>query len=62
MAKKAEQLSHGKTSHTDSQVVGFRIPHALASDIKIEAAKRHIPLNKLLAEMWQLYREAKRAG
>lgn len=47
---------------TDSQIVGFRIPKPLAKAIKMEAARRKLPLNLLLTEMWELYREAKLAS
>jgi len=45
-----------------SQIIGFRLPVPVAKAIKVEAARRQVPLNGLLAEMWQLYRENKRAG
>jgi hypothetical protein len=46
----------------ESQVIGFRLPVPIAKAIKVEAARRQVPLNALLTEMWQLYREDKRAG
>lgn len=48
--------------HAETQIIGFRLPVPLAKAIKVEAARRQVPLNSLLAEMWELYREAKRAG
>jgi hypothetical protein len=39
-----------------SQIVGFRIPTTLAQELKAEAKARGIRLNKLLAEMWELYK------
>ena len=62
MTKKREMQPIEKTPHGHTQVVGFRITHSLAAAIKVEAAKRQMPLNRLLAEMWKLYSEAKRAG
>jgi predicted HicB family RNase H-like nuclease len=46
----------------NSQIIGFRMPKPVAKAIKMEAARRKVPLNGLLAEMWELYRENKRAG
>lgn len=57
-----EQPWPSSTKKNDSQIVGFRIPNPVAKAIKVEAARRKLPLNFLLTEMWQLYREAKRAG
>jgi hypothetical protein len=48
--------------HKESQIIGFRLPVPVAKAIKVEAARRQLPLNSLLVEMWELYREAKRAG
>ncbi len=45
-----------------SQIIGFRLPVPIAKAIKVEAARQQMPLNALLTEMWQLYRENKRAG
>ncbi len=42
-----------------SQVVGFRNPQPLARDVKAEAGKRGLKLNRLFAEMWELYRKQK---
>jgi hypothetical protein len=44
-----------------SQIIGFRLPVPLAKAIKAEATRRQLPLNGLLAEMWQLYSDGKRA-
>jgi hypothetical protein len=38
------------------------MPAPTAKAIKVEAARRRVRLNDLLAEMWELYREQKRAG
>jgi hypothetical protein len=46
----------------ETQIIGFRLPKAVAKAIKMEAAGREIPLNALLAEMWTHYRESKRGG
>jgi predicted HicB family RNase H-like nuclease len=45
-----------------SQIVGFRLPKEVATALKVEAATRHLKLNALLIEMWELYRKKKRAG
>ena len=44
----------------DSQIIGFRVPRALARDIKAEAAKRGLKLNSLLVEMWYIYKKNKK--
>lgn len=49
-----------RPSNAESQIIGFRLPRQLAKDIKIEAVRRQIPLNGLLAEMWDMYRDRKR--
>jgi hypothetical protein len=59
--KKDEQPKQRRETGT-SQIIGFRLPVPMAKAIKVEAARRQVPLNALLAEMWQLYRENKRAG
>ena len=46
----------------ETQIIGFRLPVPMAKAIKAEASRRQIPLNGLLAEMWQTYGENKRAG
>jgi hypothetical protein len=64
MAEKIEKSKRQtlRLRQGDSQIVGFRLPLATAKAIKVEAARRQLPLNALMVEMWQLYREAKRAG
>lgn len=51
-----------RTEVAASQIIGFRLPMAVAKAIKVEAARRQVPLNGLLIEMWELYRGAKRGG
>jgi hypothetical protein len=41
----------------DSRIIGFRLPTALASDVKAEAGRRQISLRKLFEEMWELYQK-----
>ena len=43
------------------QIVGFSLTPALASEVKIEAAKRNLSLRKLFGEMWTLYKTKKTA-
>ena len=62
MVTEIQQARPRSTRKDDSQIVGFRIPKPVATAIKVEAARRKLPLNLLLTEMWQLYRENKRAG
>jgi hypothetical protein len=53
--------SEGKWQRPDdpTRVVGFRLPRALAQSVKDEAAQRGIPLNRLFAELWDLYQKNK---
>jgi hypothetical protein len=44
------------------QIVGFSLPPALAAEVKMEAARRHISLKDLFAEMWALYNNTKRGA
>src|SRR5271157_4841764 len=46
----------------DSEILGFRPRKEIATAVKVEAATRHLKLNALLIETWELYREKKRAG
>jgi hypothetical protein len=62
MSEPKEKKPSRRTETGDSQIIGFRMPKAIAQAIKVEAARRQVPLNRLLAEMWKLYRENKRAG
>ena len=43
------------------QIVGFSLPPSLATEVKIEAAKRNLSLRKLFDEMWALYKTKKTA-
>jgi len=43
------------------QIVGFSLPPDLASEVKVEAAKRAVSLRQLFTEMWALYKAKKTA-
>ncbi|MGA7894157.1 MAG: hypothetical protein WCA49_13135 [Candidatus Sulfotelmatobacter sp.] len=43
------------------QIVGFSLPPSLASEVKVEAAKRNLSLRKLFGKMWTLYKTNKTA-
>jgi hypothetical protein len=43
------------------RIVGFSLPPALATEVKVEAAKRNLTLRKLFDEMWALYKTKKTA-
>lgn len=60
MAENKPQEHRSRAKQDGSQIIGFRLPVPIAKAVKIEAARR-IPLNALLVEMWELYRESKRA-
>jgi hypothetical protein len=62
MSELKEKKTTRRTETGESQIIGFRMPKPIAKAIKVEAARRQIPLNGLLAEMWELYRESKRAS
>jgi predicted HicB family RNase H-like nuclease len=57
-----EKKTAQRPERGESQIIGFRMPKPIAKAIKVEAARRQVPLNGLLAEMWELYRESKRAS
>ncbi len=44
-----------KTNEAKSQIVGFRLPPALAREVKTEAARRGLKLNALFEELWESY-------
>ena len=54
METEAKKRRAERPRQEDSQIIGFRLPVPLAKAIKIEAARRQLPLNSLLAEMWNL--------
>ena len=56
----AEKKTGRKKS--DDQIIGFRLPVSIAKAVKVEAARRQVKLNTLFVEMWDLYRENKRAS
>ena len=58
MNKKTEQARQDPKTR---QIVGFSLPPDLASEVKIEAAKRNLSLRKLFGEMWTLYKMKKTA-
>ena len=62
MTEKKTNKPRQRPESDASRIVGFRLPVPVAKAIKVEAARRQVPLNGLLTEMWQLYRENKRAG
>lgn len=61
MAEGKEAPRRVRTAHETLRVIGFRLPAKLAEAVKMEAARRNLPLNALLAEMWELYKVSKRA-
>ena len=52
MTEPKEKKPSRRTETGDSQIIGFRMPKPVATAIKVEAARRQVPLNGLLAEMW----------
>jgi hypothetical protein len=43
----------------ETKIIGFRLPMAVSKAVKVEAARRHVALNVLFLEMWELYRSQK---
>jgi len=43
------------------QIVEFSLPPELATEVKIEAARRNMSLHQLFIEMWSLYKTNKPA-
>lgn len=56
MSKKTDAPRRNPTTR---QIVGFSLPPALASEVKMEAAKRNLSLRKLFCEMWTIYKTNK---
>lgn len=61
MAETRPEEHRERVKREDSQIIGFRLPVPIAKALKTGAARRQIPLNALLVEMWELYQESKRA-
>ena len=61
MAENRPREPGKRVKQDDSQIIGFRLPVPIAKAVKVEAARRRIRLNALLVEMWELYRESRRA-
>lgn len=40
----------------ETQIIGFRLPQALAREVKVEATQRGISLKDLFAEIWDQYK------
>jgi hypothetical protein len=58
--KQQPKISH-RGDRRPRRIVGFSLSPELASEVKMEAARRHISLRELLIEMWQLYKSKKPA-
>jgi hypothetical protein len=42
------------------QIVGFSLPPKLATEVKVEAARRGLTLRDLFTEMWVLYKSRRK--
>ena len=52
-----KSLSHPVVQEQQSRrIVGFSLSPDMATDVKLEAARRDISLRKLFEEMWRDYR------
>ncbi len=51
-----------RSGRGESRIVGFRLHVKVAEAVKMEAARRNMPLNAFLVEMWELYKVSKRAA
>lgn len=56
MASKPTVAVPAKPRADGRQIVGFSLPPALATEVKIEAARRNLSLKDLFGEMWALYK------
>lgn len=43
----------------DTQVVGFRLPRELAQEVKTEAFRSGVNLNRLFVKIWEQYKDGK---
>ena len=44
------------------QIIGFSMSPTMATEVKLEAAKRGMTLRKLFEEMWAAYQEGRTQG
>lgn len=49
-----------RSDKTPRQIVGFSLTPETAAEVKMEAARRSIPLKKLFEEMWAHYKQKNR--
>ncbi len=55
MADKTQKL---RSRSDGRQIIGFSLSRELAADVKLEAARRKVPLKTLFVEMWALYKNS----
>jgi hypothetical protein len=44
----------------DTQIVGFRLPQAMAREVKTEASHRGVLLKDLFVELWEQYKRQRK--
>jgi len=52
---KKDSISSSKAQ--PRKIVGLSLPHEVASELKMEAARRDMTLRQLFLEMWTLYKK-----
>lgn len=59
MKKKTSSSDLSRQPNHQRQIVGFSLSPKLATEVKMEAARRGLSLRKLFEEMWPLYKAGK---
>lgn len=50
-------MSEDNRKKKGRKIIGFRMTPALATEVKVEAARRGVSLRRLFEEMWEIYKE-----
>lgn len=59
MKKQTSSSDPSRETNQQRQIVGFSLSPNLATEVKMEAARRGLSLRKLFEEMWPLYKARK---
>jgi hypothetical protein len=57
-----KQANSPSSRNDDRQIVGFSLSRDLATEVKMEAARRNVSLKNLFAEIWAIYKNNSKKG
>ena len=57
-----KQANSPSSRNGDRQIVGFSLSRDLATEVKMEAARRNVSLKNLFAEIWAIYKNNSKKG